>query len=178
MEYITIQEVAKILGCSTRSVYRKFDKIDTLDNLIKKGFAKRELSNNGNSRRLFNKDWISSNFVKIDKPRQSKTSSLDVKAFEIFENQLEIKDNQIESLQENLKLSLHRIAELQKYFHINGIENGPTLTPTKEYLNQHPESTLNYEKITNDSKDVEQEDSNSIDPNNEKDFSEWLKSFR
>lgn len=179
MNYITIQEAAKILNCSTRSVYRKIDKIDTFDNLVKKGFTKYELSNNGNNRRLFNEEWINSNFAKVDKPRQSKTSSLDTKAFDIFEKQLEIKDQQLEAAQENLNIALHRIAELQKYFHINGMEDSPKLTTTKEYIKQHPESSLNYEAIQEESSEevIKEEPSDYIDAGDDKAFSDWIKSF-
>ena len=89
MTFLTIQEAAKLLNCSPRSVYRKLDSIDAFDNLVKKGFAKWELHNNGNNRRLINEDWLKATFVKNDKARQSKISSLDVKAFDIFEKQLD-----------------------------------------------------------------------------------------
>ena len=182
MTFITTQEAAKLLNCSTRSIYRKIDSIDTFDNLVNKGFAKRELTPNGNNRRLFSKDWLNSTFSKNDKPRQSKINSLDVKAFDIFEKQLEIKDNQIESLQENLNIALHRIAELQKYFHLNGIEKGPTLIPTRKYLEEHPESTLNFNP--NDTaedytlENTAEENLNDISENKEKTMSDWLKTFR
>lgn len=179
MTFLTIQEAAKLLNCSPRSVYRKLDSIDTFDNLVKKGFAKRELHDNGNNRRLINEDWLKATFVKNDKARQSKISSLDVKAFDIFEKQLDIKDNQIKDLQENLTLALHRIAELQKYFHINGIENGPTLTPTKKYLEEHPGSALNFNQSDKESKSSSNEE---VEENQlgetEKSMSDWLKSFR
>lgn len=185
MEYITIQEAAIILNCSTRSVYRKLDKIDTFDNLVNKGFAKQELSGNGNSRRLFSKEWINSNFAKSVKPRQSKTSSLDVKAFDIFEKQLEIKDQQIDALQENLNLALHRVAEFEKYYHLNGMENSPKLTPTRGSFIQLPAEDLN---ITSNNKDIPEEiiqpedqsigNDDFIDVGDDKAFLEWVKSFK
>lgn len=177
MEFVTIQDVAKLLKCTPRSVYRKIEAIDSFDNLVIKGFAQREVSTNGNSSRLFSKEWITETFVVKDKVRQSKIGTLDTSAFEILKEQLTIKDNQIDLLSENLNLALNRIAELQKYFHLNGLENGPTLTPTRKYLEEHPESSLNYN--VGETEIEEKEAASSEDnPAEEKSITDWLKSFR
>jgi hypothetical protein len=192
MEYVTLQEIAQLLNYSTRSVYRKLDNIDNFDNLVNKGVAKKEGSEkegNFNSRRLYKKDWILSTFDKKGKitKQQPQNQAAVIFSFEVLKAQLEVKDKQLEAkdkqindLHNNMELALYRIAELQKYFHINGIENGPKLTPTREYLNEHPESSLNYEIIEeeNNTEEVEQKKETHINTGDSKSFSEWLKSMK
>lgn len=178
MTFITIQEAASILKCSTRSVYRKIDAIDTFESLCQKGFAQYEIHSNGNNRRLFSKQWINEALVK-NQANKKQRIVLNGDAFELLKEQLTIKDNQIDQLSENLNLALNRIAELQKYFHINGLENGPTLTPTKKYLEEHPDSVLNYNSGEESEKYSEAaEEINEPQKDSEKSISDWLKSFR
>lgn len=177
MTFITIQEAATILKCSTRSVYRKIDAIDTFENLCQKGFAQYEINTNGNNRRLFSKEWINEALVK-NQINKKQRIVLDGDAFELLKEQLTIKDNQIDQLSENLNLALNRIAELQKYFHLNKLENGPTLTPTRKYLEEHPESSLNYNVGEKESDTNENIKDTLENPTEKKTVSDWLKTFR
>tara|TARA_R110002050_G_C8955405_1_gene513693 strand:+ start:1809 stop:2354 length:546 start_codon:yes stop_codon:yes gene_type:complete len=181
MEFITIQEVSKILKCSTRSVYRKLDKIDTFDNLCQKGFAQYEIYQNGNNRRLFNKEWVKST---LDKKKSLKSKNPNDQAVEILKSQLDIKDsqinakdNQINDLTGNLNLALLRIIELEKYYHINGMDNSPKLTPTRKQIEEDPGSTLNFEVSEKNTEKGEQKEETHINTGDNKSFSEWIKSM-
>tara|TARA_B100000809_G_C14938449_1_gene459507 strand:+ start:250 stop:801 length:552 start_codon:yes stop_codon:yes gene_type:complete len=172
--YLTLQEVSKLLKCTTRTVYRKMDAIDTPDNLEKKGYIKYERYTSGNNRRLISKEWIESTLSeneKIVKPRTSEkalyvnalVNQLDVKDQQIkaLENQLKGQANQTDELLELFLASQKRTEELEKYFNLNNMEDSPRLTTTKEYLEANPNNVLSV--------DIDKIDSS------EKTMSEWCK---
>ena len=164
--YITIQEVAKIFKCTTRTVYRRLDAIGSIESHIDNGFATIEYSENGNNRRLFNESWI----LEIAKKEQrvSNVKKSDKSDWiKIVEQQLNTKDEQIKAKDEQidqLAMLLHkmeqRTLELEAHFHLNNMENSPRLTTTKE----------NKESNTNAALSIDIDELNSSD----KTMSEWL----
>jgi len=167
--HITIQEVAKLFKCTTRTVYRRLDAIDTFQNHVDKGHAVYEVYQNGNNRRLFDKEWIESILAKEQKVSAVKSSDKS-EWITVIENQLNLKDEQIKAKDEQidqLAMLLHkmeqRTLELEAHFHLNNMENSPRLTTTKE----------NKESNTNAALSIDIDELN----NSDKTMSEWLKDF-
>lgn len=183
-KFITIQEAATMLGCSTRSVYRKIDAIDTFDNLVAKGFADKLYSTSGNISRLFSKDWLQSTFV--NKEKKKTNDPIRSEAFEYLKGQLNLKDEQLEAAQDQINrlldivvMAQRRVNEVEKYYHLNKMDESPKLTTTKESLEKDPGSVLNYNSGVESEKTSEAaEGSNEIQKDDEKSISDWFKSFR
>ena len=171
--YLTIQEVAKLFKCTTRTVYRKLDAIGSIETLVDKGLATIEYSTNGNNRRLFKESWIRE-ISKGEQRVKNVKSSDKADWIKVIENQLNIKDEQIKDLTDNNKTQANQIdqlatllhkaeqrtLELEAHFHLNNMEDSPKLTTTKESIEAQPDSVLSI-------------DINEID-NSDKTMSEWL----
>lgn len=183
MTYLTIQQVAKKLKCTTRTVYRKMDAIDTLENLVSQGHIEYEIHQNGNNRRLISEKWVESILSeneKIVKPRTSEKALW----INTLKEQLRIKDeqikeqaNQINEFAALLTAAQNRTIELEKYYHINGMDNSPKLTPTRKQIEEDPGSVLNFEVSEKNTEEGEQKKETHIKTGDNKSFSEWIKSM-
>ena len=160
--YITIQEVAKIFKCTTRTVYRKLDAIGSIGELVDNGFATIEYSENGNNRRLFNESWIREMSKRQQRVKNVKNSDKS-DWIKVVENQLNTKDDQIKDLLTQLSIAQETIADFKEHFHLNNMENSPRLTTTKQSLESNDNKALSVD--INELKD------------SEKPYSEWLKQY-
>lgn len=188
MSFITILEVSKLLKCSTRSVYRRIDTVDTIDNLIVKGYAKAVKSSNGNKTRLFSKEWIVTTFDTIDtidKERQpqapKQSTSTDNKGFDtvdtikFLQEQIKVKDEQLRDYSEQFSSfqaielqAMERLKEQNLIIHqlqLVGEERAKKLEAFNQ--KQKPEPIVQDFTTFEDIEEVPEE--------NLSEFNEWLK---